>query len=116
MDINHLHLAVDDLETSKKFYCEYFGFKETVIHGKIQFLENAKGFHLALDPAYEAQALPDWFHFGARLDSHAEVEDLHAKIAKGSEAVTRTLATFPGHVFFHCVDPDGYKIEVYWEG
>jgi catechol 2,3-dioxygenase-like lactoylglutathione lyase family enzyme len=115
MDLNHLHLAVDDLERAKAFYRDYFGFRATAVHGKIQFMENDEGFHLALDPAYKAEPLPRWFHFGARLSTVAAVEALHARLAAGTKAVTRPLERYAGHVFFHCADPDGYKIEVYWE-
>ena len=115
MDINHLHLAVDNLPASKAFYKDYFGFRDSVVHGKIQFMENGDGFHLALDPAYKAEELPKWFHFGSRLRSAEAVEVLHAKMSSASHFITRSLEKYPGHVFFHCVDPDGYKIEVYWE-
>jgi len=115
MDLNHLHLAVDDLAASKAFYQRYFGFHATVVHGRIQFLENSAGFQLALDPAFQPEALPKWFHFGSRLASVADVEALHSKMAAEPERVVRALETHPGHVFFHCQDPDGYRIEVYWE-
>ena len=115
MDINHLHLAVNDLDASKSFYRTYFGFEDSVVHGKIQFMVNWEGFHLALDPAFKSEVLPKWFHFGVRLRSESDVEALHNKLLSEPKYISRQLEKYPGHVFFHCIDPDGYKIEVYWE-
>lgn len=115
MDINHLHLAVNNLEASKAFYQTFFGFRNSVVHGEAQFMENDQGFSLALDPAFKSEELPKWFHFGVRLHSETEVEALHTQISSAPHFISRSLEKYPGHVFFHCRDPDGYKIEVYWE-
>ena len=115
MDINHVHLAVKDVAISSKFYQTFFGFKEAVRHGELQFLENRDGFHLALDPIKDAEALPKWFHLGMRLKSAAEVEALFSKFEKSPSYVHRKLERHPGHVFFYGIDPDGYRYEIYWE-
>lgn len=44
MDINHIHLAVKDLQNSMSFYSQNFGFQHRINHGKIVFLTNADGF------------------------------------------------------------------------
>ena len=115
MDINHLHLAVADVNRSEKFYSEHLGFKRKTVHGKILFLTNEAGFDLALDPEYAPEKLPDWFHFGFRLESSVEVRDLFAKMTEKSVTIHKALQEYNDWIFFRCADPDGYLIEVYWE-
>lgn len=115
MDLNHLHIAVSDLDRSKRFYETYLGFKERTYHGTTAFLSNSEGFDLALDPDYVPERLPKWFHMGVRLKSPDQVKVLFGMFENGSEHILRKLEEYPDHVFFHVVDPDGYKIEIYWD-
>ena len=109
MDLNHLHLGVDDIDASRAFY-EKLGFRGYAWHGKVLFVRNDEGFDLALAP-YGRGEMPEWFHVGCRLDSPDAVRALRGKlddhvIAGGDD---------PDFVWFRAADPDGYQIEVYWE-
>ncbi len=115
MDLNHLHLAVNNLAESRSFYETYLGFKERVFHGKCLFLSNDVGFDLALDPECQPESFPKWFHFGIRMKSAQEVKDLFGKLSQHPKFILRKLEEYPDFVFFHAADADGYKIEVYWE-
>lgn len=116
MDMNHLHLAVADVEKSRKFYERCFGFREKIWHGNILFLTSDDGFDLALDPKYPPSPMPPWYHHGFRLESENAVKQVFAGMqASFPEQIKRPVETYPDHVFFKCVDIDGYAIEVYWE-
>jgi catechol 2,3-dioxygenase-like lactoylglutathione lyase family enzyme len=109
VDLNHLHLGVDDIDRSRAFY-EQFGFREHVWHGDTLFMRNDDGFDLALAPHGRGD-MPPWFHVGCRLGSAAEVRALEHSLAdrvheRGEE---------PDFVWFRVTDPDDYQLEIYWE-
>ncbi|MCO5144328.1 MAG: VOC family protein [Oligoflexia bacterium] len=115
MDINHLHLAVKNLEESRKFYETYLGFKERTFHGNCLFLANEDGFDLALDPEFAPEELPKWFHIGLRMKTAEEVKLLYAKLKNEPQFIIREIQEYSDFIFFHMRDVDGYKLEVYWE-
>ena len=115
MDLNHLHLHVRDVERSHRFYHIWFGLDHRVRHGDILFLSNPDGFDLALAPDPDPQPLPAWWHFGFRLASADHVRRLHRRMCDAGVSLTRPLADDPDYITFQCADPDGYRIEVYWE-
>jgi catechol 2,3-dioxygenase-like lactoylglutathione lyase family enzyme len=109
VDLNHLHLGVDDIEASRAFY-ERLGFREHTWHGDALFMRNADGFDLALAPHGRGE-MPEWFHVGCRLVSSDDVRALQDTMHE------RAYATFdlPDYVGFRVTDPDGYELEIYWE-
>jgi catechol 2,3-dioxygenase-like lactoylglutathione lyase family enzyme len=115
VDINHLHLKVSSVARSKAFYARHFGLTEHVWHGDMVFMRDRAGMDLALAPAAEPERMPDWFHFGFRLESVAAVEALHDELAAAGVPMVEPLAREPDLISFRCSDPDGYAIEVYWE-
>ncbi len=109
MDLNHLHLGVDDVERSAAFYSK-LGFRnEDVWHGGALFVVNDDGFELALGQHGRVD-MPDWFHIGFKVPAADDVRTLQSKfasvVASGDD---------PDFVFFRVNDPDGYQVEVYWE-
>jgi catechol 2,3-dioxygenase-like lactoylglutathione lyase family enzyme len=115
MNLNHLHLKVASVERSRVFYQRFFGLRPLVTHGDILFLRDEAGMDLALAPAAAPEPLPDWFHFGFRLESGAAVTALHRELAEAGIAMRQPLNDDPDFVFFRCCNPDGYGVEVYWE-
>jgi catechol 2,3-dioxygenase-like lactoylglutathione lyase family enzyme len=109
VDINHLHLGVDDIERSREFY-EHLGFRETVWHGDAMFMCNDAGFDLALAPIGRGE-MPEWFHIGCRLETPDAVRELQGTLADRVFAHGEE----PGFVWFRAADPDGYAVEIYWE-
>ena len=114
MDLNHLQLHVKDLERARKFYEAWFGFKERLKESDRIFLRNSKGFELALLLDRHHHALPEWFHFGFRLESPDPVRRLHTKMAEEGMPIRHSLTNAVDYVSFTCKDPDGYGIEIYW--
>jgi catechol 2,3-dioxygenase-like lactoylglutathione lyase family enzyme len=115
MDLNHLHLKVRSVEAAKAFYARWFGLSEHVWHGDMVFMRDGSGMDLALAPAAEPAAMPEWFHFGFRLERAPAVEALHDALVGAGVPITEPLMREPDLVSFRCADPDGYSIEVYWE-
>jgi catechol 2,3-dioxygenase-like lactoylglutathione lyase family enzyme len=114
--LNHLHLHVLDLARSQAFYERWFGFRHHVDHGTIRFLRDEAGLDLALAPAGAVETLPRWFHFGFRLADGPAVRDLRSRMTEAGVPLVEG-GSYDGEDFvtFRIEDPDGYRIEVYWE-
>jgi catechol 2,3-dioxygenase-like lactoylglutathione lyase family enzyme len=113
----HLGLPVRDFDRSLAFYVKYFGFDPATARsypdGTV-IVRNAQGFDLALHPAPAPPAVPDFLHFGFALYEPRAVRDLLARMAgDGVPVVERDEE--PDLVSFKCLDPDGWRVEVYWE-
>jgi catechol 2,3-dioxygenase-like lactoylglutathione lyase family enzyme len=117
MQLNHLGLPVRDEQRSQQFYSAYFGFDPATAQeyedGTV-IIRNAEGFDLALHPTEHIEPSPAFLHAGFRVATPDEVRALLARIeADGVTIVERDEE--PAYAAFKCLDPDGHKIEVYWE-
>ncbi|MEE1939374.1 VOC family protein [Streptomyces sp. TRM 70361] len=118
MQLTHLGLPVRDERRSLRFYGEYFGFDPSGARrygdGTV-IVRDAAGFDLALHPVRGGTGpLPEFLHFGFRLSGPAAVRALLDRLtADGVEIVEHFEE--PGHVSFKCLDPDGHRVEAYWE-
>ena len=117
MRFNHLGLPVRDYQRSLRFYAAYFGFDPATVQeysdGTV-IVRNADGFDLALHPVENVEALPAFLHAGFRAAEPAEVRTLLARLdADGVTVVERDDED--GYTSFKCLDPDGHRVEVYWE-
>jgi catechol 2,3-dioxygenase-like lactoylglutathione lyase family enzyme len=87
--VNHLGLPVRDYQRSLRFYTAYFGFDPATAQeypdGTV-IVRNADGFDLALLARLEADGV-----------TIVERDDKDA------------------YASFKCLDPDGHRVEVYWE-
>lgn len=115
MTLNHVHLGTKNLEAIRKFYETYFGFSKKFDHGEGVFLENQKGFMIAIDPVKEIPNFPEWYHLGFCLESSAKVFEIYEKMKVNRENIVRELMTSDNEfASFFVKDPDGNKIEVSW--
>jgi catechol 2,3-dioxygenase-like lactoylglutathione lyase family enzyme len=117
MRFNHLGLPVRDYQRSLRFYVAYFGFDPATAQeypdGTV-IVRNADGFDLALHPVEEVGALPAFLHAGFRAAEPDEVRALLARLETDGVTIVEqddeeALAAFK------CLDPDGHRVEVYWE-
>ena len=108
-------LPVRDQQRSTRFYATWFGFDPddarrypdgTVI------LRNPDGFDLALHPG-EAPEQPAFLHFGFQMPDAGAVCELLARME--ADRADPGAWDEPGYVAFKCLDPDGWRVEVYWE-
>lgn len=116
MNLNHIHLRVASAERAAAFYARYFGLAKHALHEDgVLFLRDGAGMDLALAPAQTIEPLPAWFHIGFRLESHAAVEALHARLREDGAAIRAPYVKEGDFSFFRCADLDGYLIEIYHE-
>ena len=113
----HLGLLVRDQPRSLRFYEAYFGFDAASARrypdGTV-IVRNTQGFDLALHPGAPPERFPTFLHFGFQLPDADAVGALLARMeADGVPIVERWKE--PGYVAFKCLDPDGWRVEVYWE-
>jgi catechol 2,3-dioxygenase-like lactoylglutathione lyase family enzyme len=117
MHLNHLGLPVRGLRRSQQFYSAYFGFDPATAQayedGTV-IIRNTDGFDLALYPVEQVEPSPAFLHAGFRAAKPADVRALMERIdAEGITIVERNDEA--AYVAFKCLDPDGHRIEVYWE-
>jgi catechol 2,3-dioxygenase-like lactoylglutathione lyase family enzyme len=117
MRLMHLGLPVQDEERSLRFYATYFGFDPATAQryedGTV-IVRNADGFDLALHGGQEVGPLPTFLHFGFRLPDADAVRRVLRRVRADGVAVVEEYDE-PKHVSFKCADPDGHRVEVYWE-
>ncbi|MFP5220153.1 MAG: VOC family protein [Actinomycetes bacterium] len=115
--LRHLGLPVRDSETSLRFCATWFGFDPataTTYPDGTTIVRDADGFDLALHPVSSVPPAVPFLHLGFGVDDAAAVRALLARMERsGVEIVERDDE--PGLVSFKCVDPDGWRVEVYWE-
>jgi catechol 2,3-dioxygenase-like lactoylglutathione lyase family enzyme len=117
MRFHHLGLPVRDERRSQRFYSAYFGFDPATARecadGTV-IIRNADGFDLALHPVTHVEPPPSFLHAGFRAAGPADVRALRERMeADGITIVERDDEA--AYTAFKCLDPDGHRIEVYWE-
>jgi len=117
MRLLHLGLPVRDHERSIRFYATYFGFDPATAKaypdGTV-IVQNPDRFALALHPVAEVGAQPGFLHFGFAMADAEAVRALDARMVGGGVPVVERDDE-PTLVSFKCLDPDGWRVEVYWE-
>jgi catechol 2,3-dioxygenase-like lactoylglutathione lyase family enzyme len=115
--LGHLGLPVRDYERSLAFYAAHFGFDpataQTYADGTV-IVRNADRFDLALHPTTDEMRAPAFLHFGFAVAAPEEVRGLEAKLREAGVTIVEQDEE-PGLISFKCLDPDGWRIEVYWE-
>jgi catechol 2,3-dioxygenase-like lactoylglutathione lyase family enzyme len=117
MHLTHLGLPVRDAARSQRFYTKHFGFDPATAQlypdGTI-IIRNGDGFDLALHAGQDVGTPQPFLHFGFRLARGADVRAaLERMQANGIEIIEH--GHDPDGVSFKCADPDGHRVEVYWE-
>ncbi|HMV48849.1 MAG TPA: VOC family protein [Blastocatellia bacterium] len=115
--LTHLSLAVRDLERSLRFYEQAFGVKE-YYRDETSIQVQGPGSHdviaFELDAAHAGQTV-GINHFGFRLMSPADMDQAVTEIERAGGRILRRGEFAPGCPFVYAADPDGYKIEIWYE-
>ncbi len=117
MHLRHLGLPVRDCDRSLRFYATYFGFDPAAARsypdGTI-IVRNRDGFDLALNPVQETPTAPGFLHFGFLVADGDAVRELRRRMELDAVPVIE-YDDEPTLVSFKCLDPDEWRVEVYWE-
>ena len=109
--INHITIAVQNLERSFKFYKDNLGLKPLLRHSKgAYFLAGDFWFCLDLDTTTRKAPLPEYTHFAFTVPASyfKKFSDLLEKsdIKKWKENVSEGASLY-------ILDPDGHKLELH---
>jgi len=115
MILNHLNLAVSDVQGAKEFLIKYFGL---VPEGKldsaaISLLRDDKGFVLTLTNFEKSTEVryPGAFHIGFIQETPAKVDEIHRRLTDdGYEAESPRKLHGSWTFYFHA--PGGFLVEV----
>ena len=117
MHLSHLGLPVRDERRSQRFYSACFGFDSAAAQeyedGTV-IIRNADGFDLALHPVGHVESSPAFLHAGVKAAQTADVRALLERMEADGVAIAERNDE-EAYVAFQCLDPDGHRIEVYWE-
>jgi len=117
MHLRHLGLPVRDCQRSIRFYARYFAFDpetaQSYPDGTL-IIRNPDRFDLALHPSADVGATSDFLHFGFAMAGADAVRALQVRLMRDGVSVIETDDE-PNLVSFKCLDPDGWRVEVYWE-
>lgn len=114
MDLNHIQLNTKDVKAAAEFYGRYFGFTTQKADGEAMFIWNKHGFMMAVNPLAENPVFPDWFHIGFRLETPEEIKSLYHRLVEEKIPIKAALNNDDAFLFFRCIDPSGYVVEVFW--
>ncbi|MGY1623963.1 VOC family protein [Geodermatophilus sp. SYSU D00965] len=117
MHFCHLGLPVRDRDRSLHFYATYFAFDQASARSYSDgttIVRDPDGFDLALHPVAAPSAAPRFFHFGFRMADGEAVRELRRRMESNGVPVVEEDDE-PDLVSFKCLDPDGWRVEVYWE-
>ncbi len=119
--LTHINLTVRDIERSRAFYEQVFGAVEV---GREEFDE---GFMVMLNTPGSHDVVTLWQtpgpygdmgslrHFGFRLVDPGDLDRALADVASAGGTVLRRGDRGPNEVFAFVNDPDGYKIEIWYQ-
>lgn len=117
MRLNHIGLPIREEARSLAFYEKYFGFDPATARrypdGTV-IVRNGDGFDLALHPGEAATGGDTFLHFGFSMTDPERVRELLAQMRTDGVPIVE-YDDEPEIVSFKCTDPDGWRVEVYWE-
>ena len=115
--LTHISLAVRDLDQSLHFYHQVFGVKEYFRDEKSIQVISPRGHDVIAfeyDPVNAGQA-KGINHFGFRLVNSSDIEKAVSDAERAGGTLIQKGEFAPGCPFAYIRDPDGYKIEIWYE-
>jgi metallothiol transferase len=112
-NLNHLNLNVKDLERSRRFYCEVLGIRLQWEDEAMLFLRCGDA-DLSISQREPVQV--ESIHFGFRLERPAEVDAWADHFRRHGVTIDRGPFDRDGGRTLYARDPDGYMLELYYEG
>jgi catechol 2,3-dioxygenase-like lactoylglutathione lyase family enzyme len=116
MRFAHMGISVADQGRSRRFYERYFGFdpdQARIYPDGTLILRDADGFAFALRPGSGAPN-DEFLHFGYSCTDTDQVRALRERLLAAGETSMEDEDT-ESFVTVKVIDPDGYRVEVFWE-
>ena len=115
MKLGHVALAAKDPAALAGFYERFLGLRkvgeaQTEQTGSMVFLSTQPG----APPDLQLMSNPQGGHVAFKVDSLAELRELHAEAPRRGASVVMSLDHGPT-ISFYVRDPEGNACEVYWE-
>lgn len=109
--INHITIAVKDLEQSFHFYSNVLGFKPLVKHAKgAYFLAGDLWFCLDLDSEVRTAELPEYTHFAFSIKQE-DFQVVQQKLIDSGAKIWKQNKSEGDSLYF--LDPDNHKLELH---
>jgi len=109
--INHITVAVKDLNRSFQFYTEVLGFKPLMKHSNGAYLlAGDLWFCLDVDQTTRASELPEYTHFAFSVKQE-NFATLSEKIKAQQTKIWKDNKSEGDSLYF--LDPDGHKLEIH---
>ena len=116
--LTHIAVAVKDIEKTLKFYRHIFDM-DVMYHKEKMIQLTTPGNHDILvfeeNENSEIGKSGGIAHFGFRLKSPAEIEEIHKRVQEAKAEIIDEGEFVPGSPYVYFKDPDGYIIEVWYE-
>ncbi len=116
MQIGHLHILVNDVAVSKRFYQEVFGLTELTEEDFGVILRDDSGMDFVIGPAKPDQAQGQRMHFGFRQQSRKAVKHMFEQLKAEGQDFETAYVENDFITLFALNDPDGNRVEVYYAG
>jgi catechol 2,3-dioxygenase-like lactoylglutathione lyase family enzyme len=116
MRFAHVGITVADQTRSRRFYEQYFGFDPSQARDYADgtlILRDADGFALALHPGAGAPA-DEFLHFGYSCTGPEQVRARKETLLANGETLVEDEDS-ENFVSIKVLDPDGYRVEIFWE-
>jgi catechol 2,3-dioxygenase-like lactoylglutathione lyase family enzyme len=114
--LTHVHLLVEDLDRSLRFYTQVFGMEEQFRDGpSMVFLRTpgaADSVTLNCRPGDPRIGRGGIDHMGFRLVDKADLDDAVLQVEAAGGALVERGEHRPGVPYAYVTDPDGYMIEL----
>ena len=114
MEIGHLHILVNDVAASIRFYQENFDLTQLVNTESDVILLDESGIDFVISPVQNNEEQGKRMHFGFRHKSRAAVKDKFDELAARGQAFCTPYMENDFITLFSLNDPDGNLIEVYF--
>jgi catechol 2,3-dioxygenase-like lactoylglutathione lyase family enzyme len=118
MKLNHINLPIDDVDTTRQFFEQFFNFKCLEIKGDnaLAILKGEDDFILVLmSKAFNKNAeisYPDAFHIGFLVKSDAQVDAAYQRLIAGNAVPEKPPGKIRGQYGFYFRAPGNLLIEV----
>lgn len=114
MELNHVNLQVDDVQSAQEFMAEYFEMEpvgETDPDAAIVALTDDDGFVFTLMDTGTEEVVSHPSHIGFFLEDRDAIDEFHDRLAEDGFTVTNTEVRH-GVYDFYVEAPGGFSIEV----